>query len=169
MSSLMQNFVKMLFLLGVLSFPSLNVAAKAQLPTIVGRASVIDGDTIEIRGERIRLFGIDAPESSQLCQDAKGNDYRCGQKSAFALSDRIGSRTVTCQPTGLDRWRRTIAICKVSDTDLQELMVSNGLAVAFVRYSRDYVEAEEAAKSRSLGMWAGSFMLPWEWRRRPQK
>ena len=56
-----------------MSFPSL-----AAQEIIAGRASVLDGDTIEIRGERIRLFGIDAPESRQMCANANGQSYRCG-------------------------------------------------------------------------------------------
>lgn len=69
---------------------------------IEGQASVIDGDTIEIRGERIRFYGIDAPESRQLCDNASGKPYRCGQKAALALSDKIGRRTVTCDPRDRD-------------------------------------------------------------------
>lgn len=65
---------------------------------IVGVASVIDGDTIEIHGQRIRLFGIDAPESSQLCARPGGERWRCGQRASLALADRIGRATVSCQP-----------------------------------------------------------------------
>jgi len=64
---------------------------------VTGVASVIDGDTLEIRGERIRLFGIDACESRQLCEDASGRPYRCGQQAALALADRIGRGTVRCE------------------------------------------------------------------------
>src|SRR5260370_40743547 len=72
---------------------------------LVGQASIIDGDTIEIHGQRIRLFGIDAPEHDQLCE-AGGNQYRCGQQAALALAGQIGTRTVDCLPRGVDQYGR---------------------------------------------------------------
>ena len=95
-------------------------------PAIQGTASVIDGDTTEIGGERIRLDAVDAPESSQLCLDAAGKRYRCGQKSAFALADMIGRSVVSCEPKGRDRYKRTIAICFKGATNLNGWMVTQG-------------------------------------------
>ena len=97
---------------------------------IVGVASVIDGDTIEIHGQRIRLFGIDAPESSQLCVRPTGERWRCGQQASFALADRIGRATVSCQPRDLDRYGRVVAVCFKGNEDLNRWMVANGWAVA---------------------------------------
>ncbi|MGH1590538.1 thermonuclease family protein [Methylobacterium phyllosphaerae] len=77
---------------------------------IVGRASVTDGDTVVIRGTRIRLHGIDAPEGAQLCQDAAGKSYRCGQVAALALADRIGEVNISCEPRDTDRYGRTVAV-----------------------------------------------------------
>jgi hypothetical protein len=95
-------------ILAVALTASLTLAASAREPAapIVGRASVIDGDTIEIRGQRIRLFGIDAPEGRQTCTDAKGAAYRCGQKAAQALDYRISDGVVTCEPKDRDRYGR---------------------------------------------------------------
>src|SRR3954451_5522576 len=80
---------------------------------IAGRAAVINGDTLEIQGERIHLFGIDAPESGQTCLDAKGLSYRCGQNAALVLDAGIGAGVVICERKGLDRYGRVVALCRV--------------------------------------------------------
>jgi endonuclease YncB( thermonuclease family) len=95
------------------------------------RLSVIDADTIEIHGERIRLHGIDAPESRQTCEDASGRTWRCGQRAALALQDLIGRRTVCCQQRDIDRYGRIVAQCKQGDTDIGEWLVGQGLALAY--------------------------------------
>lgn len=143
---------------------SLLFIAEASAESFVGKASVIDGDTIEIHGQRIRLHGIDAPESKQNCV-AGGTKYRCGQKAALALAERIGSRTVVCRSNETDRYGRAIAKCFKGQEDLNGWLASQGLAVAYRRYSHDYVGNEAEAKAASLGLWAGEFVLPWEWRR----
>ena len=132
---------------------------------IVGRASVTDGDTVVIHGTRIRLFGIDAPESAQVCEDAAGKEYRCGQVAALALSDRIGEAPISCEPRDTDRYGRTVAVCRKGAEDLNAWMVAQGYAIAYRRYSIDYVEAETTAKATKRGIWAGSFTTPSEWRR----
>ena len=129
----------------------------------VGRASVIDGDTIEIKGQRIRLNAMDAPESSQTCE-VDNKPYRCGQKAALALSDLLGARDVRCERTGSDRYRRTLARCFLGDLDVGRWMVENGWAIAYRKYSREYVSVEERAQQKKLGIWAGTFMNPDEWR-----
>lgn len=142
---------------------------QTQTPTptlLVGRASIIDGDTIEIQGKRIRLFGMDAPESRQVCRDEDGHDYRCGQRAALALADKIGRRTVSCDPKDVDRYGRIVAVCKSGGEDLNGWLVREGLAVAYRRFSMDYVPMEDAARSAKRGIWAGSFVEPKEWRRR---
>src|SRR3954471_16275507 len=132
---------------------------------IAGRATVIDGDTLEIRGERIRLFGIDAPESGQMCLDSKGQSYRCGQKAALVLDAQIGEGVVTCERKGTDPYGRMVAVCRVFGEDLGAWMVGLGWALASRADSTRYVAAEELARSRGLGMWAGQFMPPWESRK----
>ena len=127
---------------------------------------MIDGDTLEIHGERIRLFGIDAPESGQTCLDAKGQRYRCGQKAALVLDARIGAGVVICERKGMDRYGRVVALCCVFGEDLGAWMVGLGWALASRAYSTRYVAAENLARSRGLGLWAGRFMPPWAWRRK---
>src|SRR5205814_10397683 len=85
---------------------------------LVGRANVIDGDTLEIHGTRIRLWGIDAPESSQLCRGEDSLQYRCGARAANDLFDFIAKRPVECLPVSLDQYGRTVATCSVGGIDL---------------------------------------------------
>ena len=93
---------------------------------ITGRAFVTDGDTVVIHGTRIRLYGIDAPESAQACQDAAGKSYRCGQKAALALADQIGEAPIACEPRDTDRYGRTMAVCRKGSEDLNAWMVDQG-------------------------------------------
>lgn len=131
---------------------------------IAGVASVIDGNTIEIHGQRVRLFGIDAPESSQLCVRLNGERWRCGHQSSFALADRIGRATVRCGPHDIDRYGRVVAVCFKGPEDLNRWMVANGRAVAYRRYSVDYVADEDAARQKRINMWSGDFEMLWDWR-----
>ena len=133
--------------------------------TITGVASVTDGDSLEIRGTRIRLHGIDAPESRQLCTRPSGQQWRCGQQAALALSDRIGRRSVSCVTRDIDRYGRTIAVCSQDGVDLNRWMVSEGWAVAYRQFSRDYVSVEAEARRAGRNIWSGSFVMPWDWRR----
>ena len=132
---------------------------------IMGVATVIDGDTIEIHRTRIRLHGIDAPESSQLCQLPDNTRWRCGQQAALALQDRIGRSTVMCLKRDIDRYGRLVGQCSVDGSDINAWMVENGWALAYRRYSTDYVSAEQVAREAAVGVWSGKFIMPWEWRR----
>ncbi|WP_249688834.1 thermonuclease family protein [Microvirga sp. 3-52] len=132
---------------------------------ITGQATVIDGDTIEIGKSRIRLHGIDAPESGQTCQDANRRVYRCGQKAAFALADWIGRTTVSCKPRDTDRYGRVVAVCYARGKDMNLWMVQQGWAIAYQEYSQDYVPDELTARRVRAGMWTGTFVPPSEWRK----
>jgi endonuclease YncB( thermonuclease family) len=125
--------------------------------------SVIDGDTLEIHGERIRLFGIDAPESKQQCA-VNGKHYRCGQVAANALDGLIARRSVTCTEKDQDRYGRSVAICYVGKMNINEWMVREGHAVAYTKYSNDYVLAEQDARVARRGIWSGQFERPQNWR-----
>ena len=132
---------------------------------ISGRASVIDGDTLEIHDTRVRLYGIDAPESSQVCKRPSGEIWRCGQRAAIALADFIRADPIDCEERGQDRYRRVVAVCFKGDTNVNEWMVTTGWAVAYRKYSEDYVGAEETAHEQGVGIWSGEFVMPWAWRR----
>lgn len=130
---------------------------------IAGVASVIDGDTIEIHGQSIRLDGVDAPESSQRC-DIDGRAWRCGQVAANALADHIGRKAVTCHQRSRDRYGRAVALCTVAGENVSAWLVREGWALAFRKYSLAYVDDETAAKAAKRGLWRGTFIPPWEWR-----
>lgn len=134
---------------------------------IIGTARVVDGDTLVIADGDVRLFGIDAPELSQTCE-RNGQKWSCGQEAGRKLAELIAGRTVACAGQGTDRFGRTVARCRAGETDLNRLMVATGYAVAFRRYSQDYVSAEEAARVSRRGMWAGTFDTPEEVRHSEQ-
>lgn len=136
--------------------PDTAAPAPAAQP-ITGRASVIDGDTIEIAGTRIRLSGIDAPESWQKCQDAAGAPYSCGQASAEALDAFLAaSRPTTCQPLSLDRYGRTVADCQRADgQSAQSFLVRGGWALDWPKYSHGAYAGEQDAARRARRDLAG--------------
>lgn len=134
---------------------------------LVGIPSVVDGDTIEIHGQRIRLNGMDAPESAQICAIASGKKYRCGQQASLVLADFLDAhRPTSCIGVDRDRYRRMVAVCTAAGVDIGEWMVRQGYALDWPKYSAGfYVGAEQEARTAKRGLWAGSFDKPWNWRR----
>ena len=123
--------------------------------TIFGKAKVIDGDTIHIYKNKIRLHAIDAPETNQTCN--KNNKvWNCGIESTKFLKKLIGKNKIECITTGKDQYNRFIGICYKNNLDLNSEMVLNGWAIAYRYYSMDYVEEEEAAKQQKKGIWSGA-------------
>jgi len=133
--------------------------------TLQGYARAVDGDTIELSGTRIRLHGIDAPESAQTCLTGT-LAYRCGERATLALIDLVRGQIVRCEPTGLDQYHRTIARCTIGSggVDINARLVREGLAVAYRRYSDEYVPDETIARIAKRGLWAGTFQMPWDYR-----
>lgn len=131
----------------------------------IGKARVVDGDTIEVGNIRIRLWGIDAPEASQQCE-ADARRYACGTAATDKLVSLIGARDVDCVHKTRDRYGRVVAMCRIGNLDLGAEMVQSGWAVAFVRYSSDYVSQENEARMARRGLWAGTFDPPSSWRSR---
>ncbi|MCV9910052.1 thermonuclease family protein [Brucella sp. HL-2] len=149
---------------GLLAVPA-NVSEPER--EIIGTASVIDADTIEIHGQRIRLFGIDAPEGRQTCRDAEDKEYRCGQVGANALDEYIQmSQPIRCQKKDTDRYNRMVATCETAKgEDVAAWLVRSGHALDWPRYSQGrYREDQRLADQEGIGIWQGQFIEPWEWR-----
>jgi endonuclease YncB( thermonuclease family) len=133
--------------------------------SVSGRARVLDGDSLILAGEDIRLFGIDAPESRQLCRDGAGRPYPCGRLATRALAAATVGRTVACTRLERDRYHRQVALCTADGRDLGEIMVRLGLAVELAEYSHGrYAAAEREARAARRGLWAGTFEPPAAWR-----
>lgn len=130
----------------------------------LGPARVIDGDTIDISGQRIRLHGIDTPEAKQTCQ-RDGVVWLCGTEATMSLRELISGANVTCAERDRDRYGRIVAVCHAGGVNLNAAMVLSGMALAYRKYSDDYIDQEASAKAAKRGLWAGQFVPPWEWRR----
>lgn len=157
----MKAVTKILTCLGVTSILIVGTPAIGQI--YFGKAVAIDGDTIELGGQRIRLFGIDAVEAAQSCERS-GETWTCGQDAASALSAIVEGRNLQCETRDVDRYGRVVAICTRDGRDIGRAMVQMGLAVALPEFSRDYVMDEEAARARRAGIWAGTFQAPKDFR-----
>ena len=127
---------------------------------------VIDGDTLIINDIRYRLYGIDAPEIKQKCNDSRGKDYFCGKKAKTFMHSMIVNKNVKCNKKDKDKYQRILAICFVGKKNLNKLMVRSGWALAYTFFSKDYVNDENYANRNNLGIWNGNFVKPWEWRRK---
>ena len=131
--------------------------------TVSGPATVIDGDTIEVHGTRIHLYGIDAPETAQSCETALGQEYRCGREAARALDAWIAGAAVTCERRETVAGRVT-GICHARGEDLSAWMVGQGLALASRQITAAYIRQEGHAWATRRGIWAGTFEKPADWR-----
>ena len=134
------------------------------LADITGKPRIIDGDTIEIARQRIRLHGIDAPETDQSCR-RDSDIWRCGRQASLMLAAKIREQSVRCEEQDRDRYNRIVAKCFIGKLDLSEWLAYEGWAVAYVYYSYEYTRAEASAKSNRRGIWASDFEYPWDWRR----
>ena len=141
-------------------FSSGSAAAQSQFG---GPGSVKDGDSLMVGDREVRLFGIDAPELDQTCK-RDGQDWACGAAARDLFASLVRGKSVYCSQVGTDQFQRALARCVAGSTDLNRTMVATGYAVAFRRYSADYVSAEESAKVGKRGIWSGTFAMPSDYR-----
>lgn len=132
--------------------------------TLTGSAAVIDGDTLRIGKERVRLFGVDAPELGQLCGEPEAR-ISCGLKAADWLRNRVEGRRLDCSVVDRDRYSRIVARCRIAGLDIGGALVEAGWATAYREYGFDYVKAEARARAARRGMWAIGFVQPQDYRR----
>ncbi len=142
------------------------ITAALAADPISGVPRIVDGDTLTIEDVKIRLEGIDAPETDQVCLDQHAVKWTCGIAARDRLLERVGGRSIDCMPSGVDKYGRTLAVCRLAGEDLNAWMVRQGWALAFVRYSKVYVADEAAARGAQRGLWSGAFIAPWDWRHR---
>ena len=143
---------------------------------IIGIPKIVDGDTVYINNYKIRLEGIDAPEMKQKCKKEKlkissiigytfYEDYYCGKHSKENLEAKVKGSNIKCIFFTKDRYKRYLAKCVKGKINLNRWMVRNGYAVAYRRYSKEYIPDEDFAKENKLGLWQGKFLNPEKWRK----
>jgi len=168
------NKIKVFLLISIsliFFFLTYNDVKSQELEIIEGKAVVVDGDTIEIKSEKIRFSGIDAPESyykgkEQFC--LKGEEkISCGKLSKIFLIEKIENQIVKCEiEAKTDRFKRKLGECFVEDKNLSRILVKNGYAFDYIKYSnKKYSIEQEYAKKNSLGLWSMKFEFPWDFRK----
>ena len=128
------------------------------------KSRIVDGDTIRIDKTKYRLHGIDAPEINQQCK-VNEKSYACGLQSKIFLESLAQGKEIMCKQKDIDRYKRIVAVCFADGLNLNQEMVRSGWAIAYKRYSKDFVSDELFAKNNKLGMWKGTFIKPKDWRK----
>jgi endonuclease YncB( thermonuclease family) len=152
-----------------IAFAAWLVCSLAQAADLSGVPRIVDGDTLAIGATKVRLEGIDAPETDQVCLNANGVHWACGIDARDQLAAHIAGRDIECSSHGTDAYRRTLAICYLAGEDLNGWLVQQGWALAYVKYSSAYRHVEEDARTNQRGIWQGAFIAPWDWRHRNNK
>ncbi|MGB0580860.1 MAG: thermonuclease family protein [Limisphaerales bacterium] len=138
-------------------------ARQLEVTSTVTPEQVVDGDTIRFGESHVRLFGMDAPELRQVCE-LRDASSPCGELSKQVLIGFVAGASVRCVRRDVDRYGRDVSQCFADGTDISAAMVRSGHAVAYRRFSTDYVSDEDIARSEKRGMWKGKFVMPWDWR-----
>ncbi len=131
--------------------------------TLSGTVVVLDGDTVDFDEGRVRIHGIDAPEGAQSCRSERG-DWACGRAATRAMERLTHDKKVTCEGRGVDDYGRLLGVCKVDGVDVGASLIRQGLAWAFVKYSRTYVQEEAEARLERRGVFAVENTPPWDFR-----
>lgn len=130
---------------------------------LVGPARAVNGDTLDMGGTVVRLYGIQAPHIDQTCRTRKGKMQQCGRMATLALAEMVRGQKVRCEARGQDAQGRPQALCFVGWMNVSQEMVSSGYAMADPDTGADFVRAETFAKARREALWQSEFTPPWEW------
>ncbi len=141
----------------------------AKKTTASNNLYIKDGDSFIWDKKEIRLWGIDAPELFQICQDENNKNYECGFKAKDFLISIIDIKNMKCiekNKLKSKRESRMVAKCFVGKKDIAEIMVLNGWAIDYKFFSKGaYSKAQMQARKNKKGIWAGSFISPYKWRK----
>ena len=132
-----------------------------------GQIKVVDADTIIFNNEKIRLYGIDAPETEQDCYVEK-EAWPCGKQATEYLKSLlkdVSPPSLYCNISSKDSYGRSIGVCYIEDQDINSNLVESGWALAYQQYSKDYINVEKLASKKKIGIWQGEFIEPWNWRK----
>lgn len=151
----------LLLVFSLLILIAAGTGASAQI--IYGNPRTVDGDTLDFGGERVRLFGIDAPEAAQICE-REAQAWACGAEAKALLESLIAGQRVNCRQRDVDKYGRSVAVCSVGRMDLSDALARAGMAIALEQFSTAYVPAVEMARQSRLGIWAGDFQAPADFR-----
>ena len=155
-----KDFVRLIMLIAIVVV-AIGWLTKYSEDSIMGSATVLDGDSLKISDNKIRLMGIDAPEYDQKCKTKSGDEYACGIKSRKHLMEIVSGENVECKSWNKDKYDRLLAVCYVNEQDINALMVEAGWALAY----GDYEGQELTASRNKMGLWNGDFENPANWRK----
>jgi endonuclease YncB( thermonuclease family) len=136
-----------------------------------GKAYAIDGDSLKVAGNEVRLFGIDAPEYSQKCLNSDNIEYACGLMAKKYTSDLVKNQEVTCYYHIKDFYNRYLAKCYIYGLEINKELLKNGMAIIY-NYQETDGEAkalEKQARDAKIGIWQGAFEDPKDYRRTHQR
>lgn len=151
----------------LLSSPGVFAQSPAAEQIVEGKAQIIDGDTLQIGTRRVHLYGVDAPETDQTCERG-GKSWRCGMEATYAMAALLEFHWLVCRQREIDTAGDMVGVCRLGGPkgfSVNRKIVRSGWALALRPSGDDYAAAEQAARAAKVGLWSGSFVAPWEWRR----
>ncbi len=145
---------------GLISAAALSFSG-SEVRSLPGQVHVIDGDSLRLGGDEIRLWGIDAPEFKQVCRGKKGN-FACGRDAQKQLRTLVQNASLKCKGLGRDKYDRLLAVCRNGKIDINAELVRGGYAYAYGGYGAE----EDIARAANIGIWVTENERPKSFRER---